>query len=466
MREENEFFYRSDETLEIVQRYENMLKHNRNTFFDVIDFENIIDYYLNSDNSQRASQAVDIAFSMHPNSTEIQLKKAELLIMDNRYGEALEILNVLVKMEPENGDLHFLKGQTHLALNDLKSAHDSFWYATNSYSDDKVDLLYRIASLYQDIGEANYALRYLLYGYSITKNSLNILFELAYSYEQLGELPKSEEFYNKYLDINPFSSSVWYNLGIVYTRQGSFAKALEAYGFALAIEPDNTSAIHNLANTYATIEKYADAEKAFVELIEFEPENPRIFASIGECNEKLGNYDKALDAYAKCLEIDAQYSDAIFGIGITQLKKGNLPLALEQIKKAIEIEHSNYDYWLGLAKVHFEMGSDNEAMEAYKEATNLNPDEIDAYIGIIELLLFEEKFSSVEELYHEIAEKFVANATIKILYAAALYFQGKSKLALTLLKQAKKLNVFAAEEFLAVVSIIDDPKFILKLKEL
>lgn len=466
MREENEFFYGSDETMEIVQRYEDMLKHNRNFFFDVVDFENIIEYYLNSEDSQGASQAVDIAFSMHPYSSEIQLKKVELLIMDAKFIEALEILNLLVKIEPENGELHFLKGQTHLALGDLNSAHESFWYATNNYSDDKVDLLYRIASLYQDIEEINYALRYLLYGYSITKDSLNILFELGYSYERLGELSKSEDFYNKYLDLNPFSSSVWYNLGIVHTRNADFSKALEAYGFALAIDPSNTSAIHNLANTYATIEKYADAEKAFSELIAFEPENPRIYASIGECNEKLGFFDKALESYDKCLEIDSLFSDALFGIGIVHLKKENFPFALEQIKKAIDIEFDNYDYWLGLAKVYFEMGSDIEAMEAYKEATNLNADEVDAYIGMIELLLFEEKFTAVEELYYEIAEKFVSNAAIKILFAAALYLQGKTKLALTLLKQAKKINVFTVEEFLAVVSIIDDPKFILQLKSI
>ena len=466
MKEENEFFYDSDETMEIVQRYEDMLKHNRSLFFDVVDFENIIEYYLNSENSQSASQAVDIAFSMHPYSSEIQIKKAELLIMDDKFNEALDILNVLVKIEPDNGELHFLKGETLLALGELNSAHESFWYATNAFSDDKVDLLYRIASLYQDIDEINFALRYLLYGYSIKKDSLNILFELGYSYEKLNELSKSEDFYNKYLDINPFSSSVWYNLGIVHTRNGEFTKALEAYGFALAIDPDNTSAIHNMANTYATIEKYAEAEKAFTELIQFEPENPRIYASIGECCEKLENYDKAFEVYNKCLEIDEMYPDAFFGMGIVNLKKDNLALALEQIKKAIEIETDNYDYWLGLAKVYFEMGSDIEAMDAYKEATNLNPDEVDAYIGIIELLLYEEKFSAVEELYHEISEKFVTNAALKILFASALYLQGKSKLALTLLKQAKKLNIFTIEEFLAVVSIIDDPKFILQLKAL
>jgi tetratricopeptide (TPR) repeat protein len=215
MREENEFLYGEEETMEIVQKYETMLKHNRSFFFDVIDFENIIDYYLNSDNSKRASEAVDIAYSMHPYSSEIQVRKAELLIIDKKYNEALDILDILVKIEPENGEVFFLKGQAHLEMRNLPMAHEAFWYSTKCYTEDRVDLLYRIASLYQDIEEFNFALRFLSVGYSINNQSLNILFELGYSYERLNELDKSEKYYNQYLDVNPFSSSVWYNIGIV-----------------------------------------------------------------------------------------------------------------------------------------------------------------------------------------------------------------------------------------------------------
>lgn len=466
MKEDSEFFFNPEEAMEIVQKYEDMLRHNRSFFFDVVDFENIIDYYISSDDSQRASEAVNIAYNMHPYSSEIQMKKAELLVIDKKYAEALDILKVLVKIDPENSELHYLKGQAHLALGENKSAHESFWYATNSFSEDKVDLLYRIAALYQDIDEDNYALRYLLYAHSINRRALGVLFELGFCYERLGNLQKSEEFYNLYLDINPFSTSVWYNLGILHTRKGEFAKALEAYDFALAVDPANASALHNQANTYATIEKYSEAAEAFAELLKYEPENPRIYASIGECFEKLGQFDKAFEMYHKSLGFDPQYADAYFGMGVAYLKQEQLGLALENIKKAITFEPDNYDYWLGLAKVLFEMGSDKEAMDAYREATTLNPDEPDAYIGIAELLLFEEKFVSVEELYHEVNEKFSDNAALKVLYAAALYLQGKSKLAITILKKAKKLNVFAVDEFFAVVSVIDDPKFLQQLKSI
>lgn len=464
MREENESFFGEEETTEIVQKYEDMLKHNRTYFFDVIDFENIIDYYLSSDNSQRASQAVDIAYSMHPYSSEIQLKKAELLVLDKQYDQAISILNVLVKIEPDNSEVFFLRGQAHLEISEFQLAHEDFLQATRSFSEDKVDLLYRISSLYQDIDELNYALRYLLIALRLDSKSLNILFELGYCYERLGELENSEKYYNEYLDINPFSSSVWYNIGIVYTRKGSFDKALEAYDYALAVDPTNSSAIHNKANTLATIEKYEEAALAFYELLEYEPENARIYASIGECFEKLGNNEKALDAYERSLKIQPSLPESHYGIGVVNLKLNRLNLALENINKALALDSENYDFWLGLAKVKFEMGLDDEAIAAYREATSLNPEEPDAYIGIAEINLFKELYSEVEDLYYEIGEKFFDNAPLKIIYAASLYLQDKSTQSLKVIKQAKELTPFAVEDFLSVVSVINDQSFLDKLK--
>jgi tetratricopeptide (TPR) repeat protein len=466
MREENEFFYSEDETMEIVQKYEDMLKHNQNVFFDVIDFENIIDYYLNTDDSQRASQAVNIAYNIHPHSSEIQLKKAELLLIDKNFTDALKILRVLSKIDPDNSEVFFLKGQAYIAAGDIQHAQEAFLQSTKCFAVDKLDLLYRIASLYQDIDEPNYALRYLLLGYNIDRNSLNMLFELAYCYERLGDLDRSENFYNQYLDINPFSSSVWYNLGIVFTRKADFNRALEAYDYALVVEPTNASAMHNMANTYATIENYADAAYWFVELLQFEPNNARILASIGECYEKLGEYDKAMHFFNRSFEIEPLLPDAYFGIGIVNLKQQNIPLALENIRKAISLEPENYDFWLGLAKVLFEMGADVEALNAYQEAANLNPEEIDAYIGIAELKLFQELFSEVEEIYHEVSDRFSDNPALKVIYAAALYLQGKPNVAISILRQAKKLNSLAVDEFLAVVSVINDPKFLEKLNSI
>jgi len=55
-----------EETLEAVKKFERMNKNNERCFFDVIEFESIIDYYIDSNNSSKAIEVADLAAAQHP----------------------------------------------------------------------------------------------------------------------------------------------------------------------------------------------------------------------------------------------------------------------------------------------------------------------------------------------------------------------------------------------------------------
>ena len=48
MQEEFDDIFHGEEESELISRYEEMLRNNTNYFFDVFEFENIIDYYIES----------------------------------------------------------------------------------------------------------------------------------------------------------------------------------------------------------------------------------------------------------------------------------------------------------------------------------------------------------------------------------------------------------------------------------
>lgn len=116
MRDENEFFFGDEETLEAVKKFEDSLRSRKGLFFDVYEFESIIDYYLSADNVKKASEAIDIAFRIHPNSSEIQLRKAEILMMENKFNEAQSLLNYLIKIDPFNCEVFYFVGQVNIEL--------------------------------------------------------------------------------------------------------------------------------------------------------------------------------------------------------------------------------------------------------------------------------------------------------------------------------------------------------------
>ena len=464
MNEDRDFSFGYMSTIQMVSQYEALLRQGKNPFFDVADFERIIEFYFESDNAKRAAEAINIASQIHPYSSEIQLKRIELLIVDGNYRQAIQHLNVLIKIESNCSEAYYLKGQCHLGLNEFDMAEIAFDKALSDASDDRVDLLCRIASLYQDITEFNSAISYLVEAYGIDNHSMHINFELGYCYECVGDYPLSIKHYNHCLDINPFSSDAWFNLGLVYTRTGDFEKAVEAYDYAIAVDPMNSAAIHNKANTLVTIGKYHEAIDELTELIAYEPKNSSLYVSMGDCYERIGNYDKAMASYLKGLEIFPSCAEAYFGIGIVKLRTMQPHLALDYINKALAIEPENYDFWLGMARVKYEVNKIDEALDAYRQATILNPDEPEAYIGLAETLLYKESFADVVELYNSIADRFSQTYPLKVICAAAMYLQNKPNKAVELLKGAKMIDSAAIDEFFSILPTVNDEYFVSKLK--
>lgn len=466
MRDENDFMYGDDETLEAVRRFEDSLDSRKGLFFDIIEFENIIDYYMNSDNLNKASKAVDIASRFHPNSIEIQIRKAELLITQSKFSEALSMLQIITRIDPFNGEALYLKGQVCLELGDAEAAESCFQKAISVPDNDKPYLLHRIAGLYQYSDNLNHAIQYLEQSYGMNSESLAVIFDLAYCYEQVNDYQKAELYYNKYLDINPFATNVWYNLGILYTLSDDFDRAIEAFDYAIAVDPKNASAYYNKANTLANNESYLAAIKCFYQLEEFEPNNPKLYCSIGECYEKLKDFDNALKMYRKSLGLNPALAEAYYGIGVVMLETKQYNMALDLIAKAKALDPENYDFWLGLAKVKYEMNRVDEALDAYHEAISLNPDEPDAYLGVAEILLYQDRLEDVELFYNRVALKFSQVPMLKVIRAAAFYLSNKPKEALDALRVAKMMDPLSVHDFLSIVPVDKDPDFFKKVNSL
>jgi len=72
-----------------------MKRNNEKYFFDVVEFESIIDYYIESNNSPKAFEAATLAIQQHPNSVSIQVRKARVLLDKGRAVEALREFEIV-----------------------------------------------------------------------------------------------------------------------------------------------------------------------------------------------------------------------------------------------------------------------------------------------------------------------------------------------------------------------------------
>ena len=225
-----------NENNESIVRYEDMIRKNTSYFFDVDEFQDIIDYYIDKNRPNSALRAIEIASGMHPLSSEIQLRKAQVLANTGRKSEALSILKKLEKVSSENPDVFLLMGIIYIAMDKEKEALENFEKSIHLADETKEDILISTAISLENAEKFTLAIKYLNQALKIQTTNTGVIFELAYCYERLANYTESIKYYQMFLDEDPFSSHVWFNLGVVYNLTDAFEEAIEAFGYAIAID--------------------------------------------------------------------------------------------------------------------------------------------------------------------------------------------------------------------------------------
>ena len=361
-----------EEVKNAVLKFERMRKNNEKYFFDVIEFETIIDYYIESNNSIKAFEAATLATQQHPNSVSIQLRKARVLLDKGRAVEALRILKKLENLEPGNHEIYVAKGTALGILGDIQGAKKIFDFALTLDSDDPGNILFSIPSVLQNLNYYEYLIPYLEKLIDLEPEFYAHVYDLAYAYEKTEDYENAIVSYLKYLENEPFSDSAWYNLGIIYNKQEHFERALEAYDYALAINSQNSFAIFNKGNILCNLDRYADAVPVYHEYLENEPESFEAMTYLAECYEKIHDLDLAKKYYHEAIEMAPDFADPWFGLGIIALESGVPDDSLIFLRKAVRLDDENPEIWYMLGKAHYAKNEKKAALRCFREALKLD----------------------------------------------------------------------------------------------
>ncbi|TAL59388.1 MAG: tetratricopeptide repeat protein [Bacteroidetes bacterium] len=383
-------FSYEEEVKQAVQKFEKMKKNNESYFFDVIEFETIIDYYIESNNSSKAFEAATLATEQHPNSVSIQLRKARVLLDKGRAVEALRILKKLESIEPGNHELYIAKGTALGMLGDIQGAKRMFDFSLTLDSEDVENILFAITSVLQNLNYYEHMIPYMIRLVEMEPEFKAHLYDLAYAYEKIEDFENSIKYYLMYLEEEPFSDSAWYNLGIIYNKLEQYEKAMEAYDYALAINSQNTFALFNKGNILSNIERYAEAIPVYHEYLENEPDSFEAMTYLAECYEKTGEITMARKYYQEAIEIAPDFADPWFGLGIIALNTGNTEDSLIFFRKAVRLDDENPEIWYLLGKAHYNKGEKKAAMRCFREALKLDAYYDEVWIDLGKIIIKED----------------------------------------------------------------------------
>ncbi|MGD9929280.1 MAG: tetratricopeptide repeat protein [Mangrovibacterium sp.] len=385
MDEDARDYFENEEIIEAVGRFNKMIEDNRFEYFDVFEIEGIVEYFLDEGKIKLAEQAVENGLEIHPNSIALQIKKAQILLIDGRAEESLELVTIAEKIEDSNSDVFLIKGSALILVGMVEEAIAAFEQSILHNYEEMDDLLYNIAVTLGQAGETEKAISFLERAYDTNPQNELVLYELGYYYDRIQDYERSLQFYDYYLDIDPFNASVWYNMGITYNRMGKHEEAIDAYDFSIALQDDFEQAYFNKANALSNSNRYEEAIVCYEEYLERDKENDDAYCYLGECFLNLERYNEALVNYRKAIRINKNNSNAWYGSGLIMWMEGQLTEALSVMKKALKLDDENPDFWLIYGKINHELDAFDLAETAYKKATSLDPDNPDGWVSYAEM---------------------------------------------------------------------------------
>ena len=398
MMEESDNYW-DDDTLEAVNRFKRSLISGNHKYFDVAEFEAIVEQLLDEGDLDGSEIAAKQGIKIHPNAVPLQLKYAQILINKGHYERSLKYILTAEKVDDKNPEVHLLKGSAQMVMGKETEALLSFRKAIKFAGSEIDDILYQIGSTYIQIGNIPKAIAY--FEKTIKANPLNdlALYDLGFFYDQENNLNKSVKYYNLYLDVDPFNQYVWFNLGTVYNRLEDHEKAIEAYEFAYALNDEFHMALFNIGNALANAGNFEEAIKKYKEFLVIEPKNDEAFCYIGECYLNIEDYAKSRLYYNRAIEINKNNDTAIFGTGLICWIEQNFADSIKYIKKAIKLDVENSEYWLTLGKIYKDFNSKTDAVSALKKAAKLEPDNPEIWFTWVDVYLkYEEPEKAIEIL--------------------------------------------------------------------
>jgi tetratricopeptide (TPR) repeat protein len=416
-------FQEEDETLEAVKRYREMLAHNSHVFFDLYEYEFIIDYFIEQFNFKDALLAVKHALEQHPYATSVKLKHIQLLIETGKPGKALGMIRHIQDAEASNYELFLAKGIALNLTGKFKEALVEFELAIRLCTENREEVAYNIAQSFMQIGKHSHAIKYLMLAYEFNAENVLVLYDLALNYEKLDCQEKSIEYYQKYLELDPFAEHVWNNLGLIFTSVENSEKATEAFNFAIAINPHYFSAYYNKAELCIFNNDLTEAIDVYNELLLQDNSNTKALSDLGNCYEESGNYLEALKAYDRAITISCDCSDAWFGKGMVYFRQKKYRPSISSFKKAVGFQPGNSDYWFMLGEAFSRYRKLDQAINAYSRAAELNPLDFEAWMACAQVLFRKKRVGEAINMLIQLYQHNHENPTINYRLAAYHAYQ-------------------------------------------
>ncbi|MGG6230620.1 tetratricopeptide repeat protein [Tenacibaculum sp. SDUM215027] len=422
-----------------LSKFESMLKTNEVYFFDAVEFETIIEHYLNIGKQSLAKKAVQLGLEQHPSSIQLKLMKVEILIFEDQLHEAIKMLSNIEAVEPHNDEVFIQKA---IILSKKKKHTEAIAILKESlqYIEDPSDVWSMIGMEYLYLDDFENARLNFAKCIEVDYEDYSSLYNIVYCFDMEGSHKDAIKFLNAYLDKNPYCEVAWHQLGKQYFELGMYKESLTAFDYAVLIDDSFIGGYLEKAKTLEELNRYEEAIENYLVTLELDDPTAYAYIRIGECYEKLNNTQTAIHFYKKAVHEDPLLDRGWILLTNACYNQENYQKALYYINKAIHIDEANVLYWRRYGDINLKLNFYEESVKAFKTCLSLGDKEIEIYVALADILLFLGEFNEALKILIQAKKTYKEFAEIEYRLCGLFMILGKEEYSITHLKNALAID--------------------------
>jgi tetratricopeptide (TPR) repeat protein len=413
----------SDRLRELLEQYEDLRSGRHHSFIDEDAFEKIIEHYQEKEDLPRAMEAAELGQERYPFSALLLIKKADILLANRKYQEALDVLEQASVLDSVDINLYILKTDAYLALDQQEKAVKLLEEALGLFEgEEKIELLFELADVYDDYEDFEKVfdcLRMILEDDPINEEAL---YKICFWTDFTGRNEESIRLHDKIINEYPYCELAWFNLAAAYQGLKLYEKAIDAYQYAITIDEKFDYAYRNMGDAYIRLRKYKEAIEALEKVIELAKPEDVIFEAIGHCYDKLKNFAHARFYYRKASHLRQDDGKLLYKIAFTYYHEQNWQGAIRQLDNALKLQRDQYEYLLLAGECKMHMEEYKGALQYLSSVVSVRPKNRGGWEALIRCLF---RAGMLEEALekNELALNLTGNNAIFQFYKAAILLE-------------------------------------------
>ncbi len=259
-------------------------------------------------------------------------------LLAERYNDALEEYERILKIDPNNSEARFYLALTFYKQGDYERA----------------------------IKEYERALKF-----SVKKDK--IYNNLGLAWEKKGHLDKASNNYRKAVELDSECYKGYNNLGRIDYLRGDYEEAIENYRKALALKPDLSESYFYLGLICYKKGLNSEAIKMYQKAREISDEIAELHSNLGYALEREGRLDEARREYESACSLDPDLIQAHNNLGNIYYRNGAYDKAVAKFIKGIELAGSQtIEAHYKLGNIYYKRGMKEEAITEWEKALKID----------------------------------------------------------------------------------------------